>query len=254
MHDSANRFLILGDSLPSHRSRAGISLSQTWPELLKQASPTLNILNRSRWRATSREVLREFRFFSDSLDHFDAIIIQCGIVDAVPRPMSHRLQRFVWEFFPVALERIFNAIVYGLPSWFPRHSWLSPQQYHGNLLEVVSTAVSRNPTIMIVMIPILPAGRGMSQIFPGVEELIARFNNELLSLVLKFSEKKVYLLDSYSSLDIEELTTHDGHHLSVMGHRIVADSLSKLFVLPRVTGRTLEKGHGDAGVCSKMTA
>lgn len=215
------KVLVLGDSLPAPRPRRGLPLETTWPALLREHTPELDVWQRARPRACSIDVLAEFKLFTESLDRFDTVIVQTGIVDCVPRPYPRWFIKIFEIFASFEQLRAFDRAAHQRFLWAWGRPWVPAAEYKANLAQLIREATSANPNLKVVLIPIAPPTRRMLTEFRGIEVIVARYNQILRELAVEHGDA-VRTLDSFSGQDPLALTLDDGHHLTALGHELIA--------------------------------
>lgn len=218
------RALVIGDSLAIPRPKRGQHLSATWPALLKEKFPDIDVWQRCRPGVLCYEVLREFNLFTESLDAFDFLVIQVGIGDCCPRPYPHVVYRVLqalhWE-----------NVIKKINSWYPfllrfrAVPWFTPQKYFDHIDEIATVALQQNPHISVSLIAIGEPSRELLRKVPGIEKWVPRYNTQLERIADKHGAR-VSFINPYAGTPLSEVFLEDGHHLTVKGHQLVAAAVA----------------------------
>jgi len=224
------RILILGDSLPFPRPNKGQALRATWPSLLKERLPQCETWLRAHTRFTIIDVLKELGFFTESLTEFDAIVVQTGIVDCAPRPYPHFIAKLIDVCVSMPTYRKIERFTHQRLLWLYRRPWVSESAFSAAAERLVQTAYQHNPTLRVFFIPVAPPTRTIVKSLPGIDTAAERYNAILTAKVKtlspKFGCQCLTPFDSANSLDV---TIDDGHHLSSLGHELIADAIAQAF-------------------------
>jgi len=229
------RILILGDSLSLPRPRNGQPLPTTWPILLKEQIPQVELWLRAHTRFTITDVLRELGFFTDSLTEFDALIVQSGIVDCAPRPYPQLVAKLLDAAVGMPTFRKIERFTHEHLLWCYRRAWVSPRAFACSIQNLVHIAHQHNPSLKVIFVPIAPPMRSIVRMLPGIDTAASRYNDILRTTAAKLS---CVTIDPFSCADPSSITIEDGHHLSCLGHRLVACALTAVFSPSRVSSES----------------
>lgn len=223
------RALILGDSLGAPRPHRGQKLEITWPVLLKQRFPDVDIWQRCRPGSMSDAVRKEYNLFSDSLDGFDLLTIQVGIGDCCPRPYPYWFEQLIQTYAWKNLHQRLNSL-YPLLLRFRARQWIDRAEFVNNIRFMIDTTLARRPTMAIRVVVIGTPCHDFVRKARHVASCAADYNAALATLCRSYAcEANVALIDPYSEFVPEDLFIADGHHLTELGHRAVADALAPSF-------------------------
>jgi lysophospholipase L1-like esterase len=174
-----------------------------------------------------RDVLRELNFFTESLSDFDAMIVQCGIVDCVRRPYPYWTYKILETLLPMERFRKLERFAHRRLLWVYGRPWLNKHAYRAavtNLLEIVDANAPRLP---VYFVPIATPTRKSLKDLPGVDRAAVEYNRILDEVVqLRSASHPCAVLQPFSSVDPLSITIEDGHHLSVEGHRLIASAVA----------------------------
>lgn len=225
----AVRALLIGDSLGAPRPHRGQKLESTWPVLLKCSFPQIDLWQRCRAAAMSDAVLKEYNQFSDSIDSFGLLVIQVGIGDCCPRPYPYFLEQALITYGFRRLHKRLNAL-YPLLLKLRSKPWISCSQFIANIKFMIDTTRDRNPGASICIVKIGPPCGDFVRKVHNVAVYAALYNNALEALCRSYGRTaNVFLVDPYSGIESEKLFIADGHHLTVLGHKAVAQALEYHF-------------------------
>jgi lysophospholipase L1-like esterase len=223
------RILILGDSLSFPRPHRGQPVATTWPTLLKAQLPAADIWLRAQPRSCILDVLKELSFFTDSLPDFDVVIVQTGIVDCAPRPYPRWLYKLIETFLGMAKLRRIERFAHEHLLWMYNRPWVGTREFVRAVQEIAATVRQRNPRARTVFIPIAAPSRTIVQSLPGIDHAAAAYNKILLREIAALgSAHSCQCVDPFAQADPFDVTIEDGHHLSVAGHRLIAEALARL--------------------------
>lgn len=224
-HDTCIDLLVIGDSLAFPRPGdpgSAQTPQQTWPYLLAQQMSWDTVWFRSRGASTSREVAGETQSLRPYLasQSVRISVVQCGIVDAAPRPYSLRMRSVVESPTVMRAVRRFE------PDWNPRRSkrllswwgrpWIDVEEFEENIVNSLEALGNYSRTILLVGIQ-APGQR--------LRQLLGDFTVEPYNDAL---ERAASAHSQASFLDCALPLTLDGHHLSGRGHAELAQVLAEV--------------------------
>lgn len=225
--------LILGDSLSFPRFTQNQLINDAWPQILtKELSGNLkSVWFRSVGRATSQTILNEIQKFSwyvgyqNESKQFDYVICQFGIVDCIPRAYPLWFETCFRKIpFGIRVISLLNrhhyklSILYGLP-------WISNRKWIKNIKLIIEqlNLISKN----IIFIKICHTNEGLASKSYNVENKIDEYNG-YLEEIIKNNKDNVFLLDNFPKESIKSYLLDDGHHLTIGGHKYVAEKILKI--------------------------
>lgn len=216
------RILILGDSLTFGRPKYQINNNDTWPDLISAAG--FKVFHRGRGGGDSAAVLDEAKHLygymidgvCDVQPPFDICIIQVGIVDCSPRLFSRKFNRIL-KILPgggmllARLSRVGSLIrLVGKP-------WVSLEKFEHNVISILDlcSQLANN----VIFIEIAKPAHFLIDNCGDFSEVVTQYNS-VLSNVTKDS-----YLSVFEGLDLGELLLPDGHHLTKVGHKAIAEMI-----------------------------
>ncbi len=215
------KVLFLGDSLGLPRPDRQVVDNQTWPSLISESfsSDGLQFYSYFVGGAHSGKLLSlRKRGYLAGFDP-DIVVLQVGIVDCANRALREGTREFISTIPGI------RRIVRGFIRLFHRQilsirniTFVSRKRFESNLIELEGMF----PESRFIVIPILPASEEYCKKMPRIGNNVSDYN-EILNEV--FGES--FLNSLYSDNSIEDLVLDDFHHLSAMGHKIVAEAVSK---------------------------
>jgi len=167
----------------------------------------------------------------------DAVIIICGINEAVSRPLPRNLYQFINRPRPLSgsivqcLLRInsgLNRLIFPkIIRLFAFNGWETPESfatYLGAFIDLVYKE-TRSPCFVL---NILPCSNRIENLLPGSQQRIVAFNKGLEKLCE--SKTDVYLVDIVKLIAINEIgrLMPDGIHMSSELHLKVAEAIKVL--------------------------
>ncbi len=219
------RVLILADSLAIPRPHRGQSLEVTWPAQLKKAISSLDIWQRARPASTIYELYEEFNLFSDSLDCFDALVLQVGITDCCPRPDPYFLHRFIAYFCSKRFQKLINSNYQYLLKVRAK-PWVSRSDFEKHFRLMIDKSLLKNPKLKVAIIKIGPPCHEFVKKVPAISKFVSEYNS-IIDLLAQDANYKaqVKIVDPYTKHAPEKIMIEDGHHLTELGHSEVTKSL-----------------------------
>lgn len=215
--------LVLGDSLPFPRPlyhKAARIASQTWPSLLMHKQEFTTLWLRAQGQSTSRQVVIQARRLRPYLgqDSVRLTVIQCGIVDAAPRPYPYWLRtpmesltaKRITARLPKDKQPHRNQTL--LKAW--GHPWVSPEVYRRNITTAVRSlaGISEETALVEIQAP----GKRMLEILGPFT--VDPYNDALRDIA---SREGVRFVPFTAEL------TDDGHHLTASDHERLATALRR---------------------------
>lgn len=207
--------LILGDSLAFGRSKYGIGRDLTWPYLLgKEFGCGLQV--RARGGASMVDVAKEAHSLNEywlggvESRKFDITFVQAGIVDCCPRLAPRSVYPYVKRMPGFRnLER--NPSAHKL--W--ARPWTSKTRFHKALSKLSRTLSSISNLSFFVEI-----ANPVNYLLKNVGDFSYEVSNYNDILVKVAGSQSLVNWQAESSEKIHLLP--DGHHLTVLGHQLVA--------------------------------
>jgi lysophospholipase L1-like esterase len=220
------RILILGDSLPFPRPLRGQPIAATWPAILKERLPHADIWLRANPRSCMLDVLRELDFFTDSLGAFDLIVVQAGIVDCAPRPYPRLLYKMLEAAVGMPRLRRIERFAHRRLLWAYGRPWVGPRAFGEAVARLADIAHRANPRSEVIFLSIAPPTRTIAADLRGIDRAAAAYNEVLRREVGRLRETRpCRFVDPFAETDPFRTTIEDGHHLSRLGHHLVADAI-----------------------------
>lgn len=220
---------VYGDSLGMPRDFGGIHYRETYAELLKSALEQqgwrVDLYNRSKGNIAVDElktmVENDRKYFGQQRE---IVVIQCGIVDSAPRPISGRTRRLVGRF-PERLRRRVISFLHSnrariLSSGF---QWrvTEPPPFRLAYRELLLAAGAG--TGHVYSINVAPTTHEMEEHSPGLSSSIRLYNAIIADEVQRAGET-AQLIDVHRAI-LEEsgglqryIDSKDGHHITRQGH------------------------------------
>jgi len=220
---------VYGDSLGMPRAFEGIRYRETYAELLKAALEErawrVDLYNRSKGNVDVGElrtmVEYDRRYFGRPRE---IVVIQCGIVDCAPRPISGRTRRLVGRLPEPLRQRVITFLHSNrarlLNSGF---QWrvTEPDPFRLTYRELLLAASSG--TGHVYSVNVAPTTPEMEEHSPGLSGSIQRYNTIIADEVRR-AGASVQLIDVHSAILEEDgglqryVNAKDGHHITREGH------------------------------------
>jgi hypothetical protein len=249
VHDNRLLLRVYGDSLGMPRSLDGIHYTETYAELLTSALRAqglqVDLYNRSKGNIALDELktlaINDHRYFGNWPE---IVVIQCGIVDCAPRPVSGRIRRLVGRL-PAHLRSKAISFLHSnrariLNNGF-RWRVTEPQEFQTAYVELLRSVSGYDGWIYAV--GIAPTTPEMEQHSPGLTSSILLYN-EIICTAARDAGNSVRFVDVNGAIleDADGLRRYmnltDGHHITTEGH-----SLYARLILAAVQERQLKQHH-----------
>jgi lysophospholipase L1-like esterase len=194
--------------------------------LLKGCLPGSEIWHRARPRHCSVDVLDELRLFTESLEFFDWIVVQVGIADSTPRPYPRWFYQLMQIVVSPTRLRSIERFTHKYLLWVYNRQWVSRARFGATIEQIIEETHAANPRAGLVFISIAAPTKTVLALLPGLKKSAAEFNDTLEAVVQRLSgSRSCHFVDPYREADPLEVTIGDGHHLSCVGHRLVASAV-----------------------------
>lgn len=231
---------VYGDSLSQPREEAGIQYYQTYPELIRaelaQHYHNVHLYNRSKNGTPIRRIHEEL--FGPDEDYFgrqpeDVLIVQLGVVDCAPRPLSEGMRNFVSglpKLLRVPLIHLIHRHRSAIQNFGPTRRFTSPETYRRIYREWLTGAAPRHARIYCInTAPTIAAIERHSRGFMASIEL---YNQILAEVVHEVGAPNVHLIDAHRLLlqqGVERcVNQQDGHHITHEGHRLYSQAILEI--------------------------
>jgi len=164
----------------------------------------------------------------------DVLIIHCGIVDCAPRPVPRWLRRRIPKL-PAPLRKRTIKFLHDHRARILRSTggWqqLNPREFRlfcGRLLEESANGFSR-----VYVLNIAPTNQATETRSPGFTGAINEYNTIIAEIVSGLARDNVFLINVHEllSCDPEQINqlivAEDGHHITALTHRLLAETITK---------------------------
>jgi GDSL-like lipase/acylhydrolase family protein len=240
MSDPEDDFLIRlnGDSLSMPRAAERISYRQTYAELLCRRIEALGIrrrvvlYNRSRGGITIDAMLRDFRedsFFFGKRGG-ELLIIQAGVVDCAPRPLS-RLMRKGVGMLPAGAKARAIRLLHDHRAALLKRGMVFRQTSPERFAEAYAAWIGQacEEFRWVYAINIAPTNLATEARSPGFGESVLRYNAIIADACRDARRPNVRVIDVHNAIlhapdgVNRHINDRDGHHLTAEGHRLYCD-------------------------------
>lgn len=221
---------VYSDSLAFRRLGQPQDLSFTYPFLLKDLIESrlglrVNLVPRGGGGATVttiREVLvRDSGYFGGDPNATNIAVIQCGIVDCAPRPITYAVAPLL-RAIPVIGPRILSVLI-ARRSGIQRiwnYKVTSKRKFSAEYARIVATCHASfiRPVAVGLPLPTMTIERRS----PGFRRSASIYNGLIRdALPESFCDVEQHVTESMR----EKILLDDGHHLTEAGHRLYAEAL-----------------------------
>lgn len=211
-------FLSFGDSLAFPRHREGQSFSDMYHVAVGDRLG-LYCIFKNEGGATSRAVkqqMKSLKSYSPRSEGIAFVILHFGIVDCTPRPTPYWLYQRRRKKWALILSFISKSLL-------PEKPWVNECEFFENTNDCIRMAKLFSERVILV--GICPAGRRFREASKGVDDRIRAYDALLEKSAHKHSIDYIDMKD----VDTKNHLINDGHHLSPLGHEILAAKVIDLF-------------------------
>jgi acyl-CoA thioesterase I len=249
---------IYGDSLGMPRNFTGIHYSETYPELLKVALERegwkVDLYNRSKGGVTIAELhtlaLNDHKYFGDVPE---IVVIQCGIVDCAPRPISGRMRRLIGRL-PEKFRSPVVAFLHSkrsriLKSGF-RWRVTEPPQFREMYTDLLRAASQHGQHM--VAVSIAPTTLAMEEHSPGLLSSIVLYN-DIIRFAVREVGSGIHYVDVHNAVLQEPdglarwIDSADGHHITREGHQLYSAHILAAIRLALTRDYSQDTAHAGVG-------
>ncbi len=222
------RVVVVADSLAMPRNEEGgvVKYEETWPFLLAQEFPALEIINkgeRARTIRTTKNGIEEILLLTPNI-----VIFQIGVVDGSPRIFTG-FEKRILRRLPSRLRKYIinqrsknrNRITSKNPL---AKVEVKPNEYETVFREVINKLKNTNFIESVVLIPIVANFDYMNTKSKGFSENIKLYNT-ILDKLARETDSIFLPLENFNQENQKLLFTADGYHLNALGNSILAKSL-----------------------------
>lgn len=218
--------LVLGDSLAFPRAHKGQKICETWPVLLQSHFADAYLWNRAYPASTSYDVIVNIMQLLDycRLDYpqFDLAVIQVGIVDATPRELPKYVERLL-SVLPRGRTRIGNMITAFRKSFRIRQQpWVGLQDFERNICEIADASLILAEKVYFVCIA--PPQHYLLINCPDLDKDVVLYN---LAIERALLNRPMCTFVNPFLIDASDSLLKDGHHLTLIGHQLIAKTIVK---------------------------
>jgi acyl-CoA thioesterase I len=242
---------IYGDSLGMPRSSERIGYLDTFGERLReqieQGAPSsrVSVYNRSRGGAPISTLFEDFKTdsFFFGTPGGTVLIIQAGVVDCAPRPLSRFLRRGVALLPPSPQARVIGflhdhraAILRKGIAWRAT----SPRDFAAVYSEWLQVACRTFEWVYAVNIA--PTNPAIETRSPGFGDSVVYYNSIIERACRTVGADNVRLVDVHTAiLESDDgvrryINVNDGHHITTEGHRLYTELLTNMLREDRALG------------------
>jgi lysophospholipase L1-like esterase len=241
---------VYGDSLGMPRATAGIDYRDTYAERLKEEiekrtpGRRVSMYNRSRGGAAISTLFADFKTDSFFFGQHGGtlLILQAGVVDCAPRPISPFLRRGVGMLPTAPRQRVVKLLHDHRASILRKGiAWreTKPRVFATAYAEWLSVATAAFEWVYVMNIaPTIPAIEKRS---PGFGDSVTYYNGIIEQVVRANGAGNVRLVDVHSAIQRDNgasrfINQQDGHHITADGHKLYADLVAATLARDNVLG------------------
>ena len=219
------KIAIITDSYGGPRSHNGVcdlSLEETYPELIKKEVSKQNhevMISYAGFRRLVElpEIIKEFQTA-------DIFVLQTGIVDLFPRPLSYEhtiSQAFIWK----ALRRIIRLNRRAFIKYINHKPWSTEEHIISSITNICS-----NTTKKIIWVNVAIVNKYQDHQTPGANDAIRRINILIKEIIKKYPYCiELDICNILSSLpDYEDYMHGEDSHLNAKGNKLYAEEILKM--------------------------
>jgi len=207
------KILVLSDSLTLPRNNGveqQLSLEETWPRLLESLGNDVVVTSVGIGSATSEDILYQTQYWTGF--SVDAVIVQVGLCDALPRALHRWEVEFVKRIPNAFLKKLIKSSASKLRK-LRNITLTKPLDFSSNIEKI------RHVFPDALFLSIVDSGDSPSHM-PGATENVDRFN-----CFLRTASKDSFV--DLGSLDKKSFMP-DHYHLTPFGHRQVANKVKDI--------------------------
>lgn len=222
----------LGLTRPGHvqLEERYIYLFEKW--LRNNSQEEVFLVNRARAALTIDKLVQIYKEDREYVTQKkDILIIHEGICDCAPRPVPLWLRRFISRL-PGFLKSRIIGFLHAKRAWLLKNGfahYLVPiRKYEEILREWLSLA--KTDFGRTYVLTIAPTNAEIDSHSPGFQESIASYNAVIRKVITELNAPNIFLIDMHRTLAAKEpfddyVLKEDGHHITALTHRLIAESL-----------------------------
>jgi hypothetical protein len=229
---------LYADSLALAR-QGSITFSQRYISIIRRWWINQNIYNDIELVDRSiggQSILSIYEMYNSDVCYFgssgDILIIHTGIVDCAPRPVPIRVRNFISvlpKFFKDPAVRFLHNYRSRIQKSGLMWKHVNPEEFSAYYATLLKKAGDNFPRIYCISIaPTNPATEVHS---PGYMASVKQYNEIIKDCINQINKKNVYYIDIFSTImnDYSNIDTYilaeDGHHLTPLTHRLIAEDI-----------------------------
>lgn len=193
------------------------------PEILDRARGNMSIIDIYRW------FNEDCWYFGNDID---ISIIHNGIVDCAPRPIPKQVRRVI-AILPQFIQKPIIKLLHNnralLLKLGMKFHVTSSGNYYRIYKQLIEKAIATSKIVYIINIA--PTNSKIEYHSPGLMESINKYNSIINNIIDDLKDKNIILIDinsyiSSTEFEIDELVNpEDGHHITKMTHKILANMI-----------------------------
>ncbi len=215
------RALLVTDSISLPRPSIGLTYEDTYVAKLEAYCQCLHLMQGGGF--TIAEYNRWFNNWASYVpaNHFDLGIIQLGIVDCAPRPVTPTIREKISNL-PWPVKNIATGAVHGLRPHIQKHlgftQYTPIDEFTQEYYKLLTIAARLCPLVCaILVLPVLPEVEMQS---PGISEQIGVYNHEIRKMCSSLPHAEVIDLAPHFCLKPTLFLTKNAH-ITKEGHAVI---------------------------------
>ncbi len=243
---------VYGDSLSLPRAEIELDYSQTYPELFKRRLAAthgqgVDLYNRSKGgisiQGLHADFVRDCEYFGTPGGQ--VVVIQIGIVDCAPRILSNWQRAFLAKvpsatFRQVVVRQLHRHRARLVRLGRETRRVTPPSRFRAAHQAMVSRAARESANVFVMNIA--PTTDALEIRSPGIRSSIELYNRIIADCVHSIAQPNVSLIDVHAAILAADggvgrcVDETDGHHLTVIGHRLYAELVWETYQLAASVG------------------
>jgi len=213
------KILLIGDSYgterPDNVNNEAVPLAQTWPEIVRRKLG--NMAHVSTDFQVYRTIVKCATLIERNYGDFDITVLQAGIVDCYPRPLTEKGLGSK-RFFP----RLLRVVIRNAPHFWIRHVYRKPFHSREQIIKAIELILeNKEGTVYLLTVP--PVSRYQAMQTPGAQEAIFELNDLYRELSNQFKNLKIIdLYIEFLRQGYERFINTKNSHLNKIGNSFTA--------------------------------
>lgn len=229
---------VVGDSLSMPRATEGIAYRQTYAELVRERVQALNryrsvdLYNRSRGGARIETLWEDFKIdsFAFGGNGGELLVIQSGVVDCAPRPVSRVIRKGI-GLLPSGLKTRAIKFLHDNRAALLSKGFVFRETPPQKFAELYATWIAQACAEFkwVYAINVAPTNDLIEGRSPGFGASVRQYNSIIAQVCGASGKSNVRVIDVHQAVlqsaggVSRYINAKDGHHLTAEGHRLYCD-------------------------------